>query len=192
MKEKGKKKNKKENKKGFKLKRKEKVTLIGFILLILIITFILSLSDNTPEQVATTAYETVKDEPQFVREGELFFLKQESGDTIKHIIIEIADNDEERSQGLMYRSAMADSLGMLFIFDREQEQSFWMKNTIMTLDIMYANAEGEILTMYKYTTPYSEAPIPSYQKAQYVVEVAGGFTDRYNIQIGDKISFIRD
>lgn len=187
------KKNRKESKKGFKLKKKEKVTLIGFVLLILIVILILNLSDNNAEQAATTtAYETVKDEPLFVREGELFFLKQESEDTLKHIIIEIADNDEERNQGLMYRSAMADSLGMLFIFDEEKEQSFWMKNTIMTLDIMYANAQGEILTMYKYTTPYSEAPIPSYQKAQYVVEVAGGFTDRYNIQIGDKISFIQD
>lgn len=185
-------KNKKDNKKGFKLKKREKVALIGFILLILTVILILNLTDNTPEQVPTTAYETVKDEPQFVREGELVFLKQESGDTLKHIIIEIADNDVERAQGLMYRSAMADSLGMLFIFDKEREQSFWMKNTIMTLDIMYANSDGEILTMYKYTTPYSEAPIPSYQKAQYVVEVAGGFTDRYNIQIGDKISFTRD
>lgn len=185
-------KNKKEGKKGFKLKKREKVSLIGFVLLILIVIFILNLSDKPEEQTVTTAYETVKDEPQFVREGELFFLKQDNGDTLKHIIIEIADNDEERSQGLMYRSAMADSLGMLFIFDEEKEQSFWMKNTIMTLDIMYANAQGEILTMYKYTTPYSEAPIPSYKKAQYVVEVAGGFTDRYNIQIGDRISFIKD
>lgn len=191
MKEKGKKKNKKGNKGGFKLKRKEKVALIGFILLILVVILILSLSDNNTEP-APTAYKTVKDEPQFVREGELFFLRQESGDTIKQISIEIADNDQERTQGLMYRSTMADSLGMLFIFDQEEEQSFWMKNTIMTLDILYANAQGEILTLYKYTTPYSEAPMPSYQKAQYVVEVVGGFTDRYDIKIGDKISFIKD
>lgn len=194
MKEKGKNKKggkKKKRQKEFKFKRKEKIALIGFIALILLIVLILSLSDNE-ENYTPTTFETVKDEPQFVKEGELYFLQKESGDTLKRIVIEIADNDQERNQGLMYRSAMADSLGMLFIFDQEEEQSFWMKNTILTLDILYANAAGEVLTMYKYTTPYSEAPIPSYGKAKYVVEVIGGFTDRYNIQQGDKISYVRE
>lgn len=197
MKEKGKNKKAGKSKKSkgkhnvaFKLNKKEKTALIGFVVLILIVVLLLSLSDNE-ESYPSTAYETVKDEPQFVKEGELFFLQKESGDTLKKIAIEIADSDQERAQGLMYRSSMADSLGMLFIFDQAEEQSFWMKNTIISLDILYADAEGEVLTMYKYTVPYSEAPIPSYEKAKYVVEVIGGFTDRYNIQQGDRISFIR-
>lgn len=186
------KKSKKASKKAFNLTKRQKIALLGFIALIILIVFILSLSKggnkNTEPQ---TAYEVHTDEPQFQKEGELYFIRQESGDTIKKIAIEIADNYKDREQGLMYRSTMADSLGMLFIFDRAEEQSFWMKNTKLTLDILYVDDSGKILTLHKYTKPYSEEGIPSYEKARYVVEVVGGFTDRYKIDRGDEIRFER-
>ena len=187
------KKEKKSSKKRKGLTQRQKIALFGFISLIILIVVILSLSDRHQTQGISdaTAYETQKDEPQFVKEGELYFLRGETGDTIKKIAIEIADNNIDRQQGLMYRSRMADSLGMLFIFDQAKEQSFWMKNTKISLDILYVDETGKILTLYKYTTPYSESPIPSYEKAQYVVEVIGGFTDRYKINRGDRISFTR-
>lgn len=183
------KKNKRKN--GFNLNQREKVALAGFVGLILIVVLILSLSDSDTSSTENI-YAAKKDEPEFVKEGRLFFIEDETGDTLKTIAIEIADNNQERARGLMYRSKMADSVGMLFIFDRAREQSFWMKNTILTLDILYAGADGELLTIYKYTIPYSESPIPSFEKAKYVVEVIGGFTDRYKIERGDKISFVRE
>lgn len=128
-------------------------------------------------------------EPPFVKEGELVFLKGDGKTVIKSIDAEIADNDDERTQGLMYRKSMDDSKGMLFIFQREEHQSFWMKNTIMSLDIMYINSNKEIVKIYKSTTPFSENSLPSEKPATYVVEVAAGFSDRYGVKEGDKINF---
>ena len=181
----------KKGKSPFKLKQREKIALVGFVLLIITVVFILSLSGNNAEEPEKISVATKVDEPPFVKEGELYFLDQESGDTLKRIDIEIADNNKDRAQGMMYRTAMADTRGMLFVFDQAEEQSFWMKNTVMTLDILYADENGKLVTLYKYTTPYSENSIPSFEKAKYVVEVAGGFTDRYKIDRGDIISFTR-
>lgn len=172
-----------------KINNREKTALIGLVLLVILVILILSLS-CTREKRPGVVYETKKDEPAFVAEGELFFIDGESGDTIKNIIIEIADNDQDRAQGMMYRTEMPDSLGMLFVFDQPKLQSFWMKNTSLSLDILYVDADGVIESLYKSTTPYSTSKIPSTNKAKYVVEVTGGFTDRYEINVGDKVGYL--
>lgn len=127
-------------------------------------------------------------EPEFVEEGLLAFLES-NGDTIRTISIEIADNVDERTRGLMYRSAMNDDQGMLFIFDDEEEQSFWMKNTKISLDILYVNRQLQIVTIYRHTQPYSESPIPSFEPAQYVVEVKAGFCDAFGVNEGDRVAY---
>jgi hypothetical protein len=129
------------------------------------------------------------EEPVFQQEGELAFLEPESRDTLEHIAIEVADDDAQRAQGLMYRSDMADTTGMLFIFDKAAPRSFWMKNTKIPLDIMYVDDNLQIIMIYKSVMPYSERSIPSEGPARYVVEVKGGFTTRNNIEEGDLISF---
>lgn len=133
-------------------------------------------------------------EPQFKKEGELEFIRSagKKDSAIKKIDIELALDDAEREQGLMYRKSMDDNKGMLFIFDKEELQSFWMKNTIMPLDIMYVNSKFEIEQIYKNTTPFSENSVPSDKPVLYVLEVAGGFSDRHNIKEGDKIVFRKD
>ena len=130
-------------------------------------------------------------EPKFQYEGDLSFISQQNSDTIKTIRIEIAETNRERAQGLMNRSNMNDEQGMLFIFGREQEQQFWMKNTKISLDIIYVNSNMEIVSISPHTTPFSESPIPSFRPAKYVVEVIAGFTDQYNISEGDKITYER-
>lgn len=127
-------------------------------------------------------------EPQFVREGELVFLNNEQ-DTLKLIDIEIADDENSRAQGLMHRSDMPYDRGMLFIFDYEQPQSFWMKNTKMSLDIIYVNADLEIVKIHEYTQPYSQAAIPSQKPAQYVIETKGGFCHKFGIIEGQNIQY---
>jgi uncharacterized membrane protein (UPF0127 family) len=84
---------------------------------------------------------------------------------------------------------MADSLGMLFVFNKEEQQSFWMRNTYFSLDIIYVNKQYEIVTIQKYTQPFSDLSIPSYEPAMYVVETNAGFCDRYKIKDGDKIFY---
>ena len=126
--------------------------------------------------------------PQFVKEGVLSIIGV-AGDTIRTIDIEIADTESERTIGLMHRRSMPDTQGMLFIFDEEEQRSFWMRNTLIGLDIIYIRANGEIESIAKYTVPMSERSVPSKGPATYVLEVIEGFCDRYGVKEGDKVAF---
>jgi uncharacterized membrane protein (UPF0127 family) len=128
-------------------------------------------------------------EPQFKKHGELEFLKAGNKKVIKKIDIEVANNDNERMLGLMYRKSMDEMQGMLFIFPVQEEQSFWMKNTYISLDILYVNDKKEIVKIYKNTTPKSTASLRSFKEAIYVVETIAGFTDKYDVKEGDFIKF---
>ena len=129
-------------------------------------------------------------EPQFHKEGSLVFLNAEK-DTIRQVDIEIADNTQESTQGMMFRTSMPYDRAMLFIMQYEREQSFWMRNTKISLDIIYVNGNKEIVTIYKHTQPYSQSPIPSFKKAKYVVETSAGFCDKFGIEEGNFIEFAR-
>ncbi len=126
--------------------------------------------------------------PVFKEEGKLWFLTS-TGDTITSISIEVADNMDEITMGLMNRQAMDENQGMLFIFPDEKPRSFWMKNTILPLDIIFADTQGVIGSSQNYTTPYSEASLPSEKPAKHVVEVKAGFWDKFKLKTGDKIVF---
>ena len=130
-------------------------------------------------------------EPQFKKEGELEFLRKNQKEPVRKIDVELAENRDEILQGLMYRRSMDDSKGMLFIFPQEEPQSFWMKNTVIPLDIIYVNSKMEIVKIFKNTVPFSEKSLPSEKPATYVVEVIGGYTDKYGIREGDLISFVK-
>lgn len=126
-------------------------------------------------------------EPEFVKEGTLHFFSASGNDTLGVIDIEIADDDAQRQQGLMYRTKMKDNQGMLFVFDKSELQNFWMKNTIISLDIIYVDEDFNIVTIHRNTEPYSESQIPSFKKAKYVVEVNAGYCSRHQINEGDRI-----
>lgn len=126
---------------------------------------------------------------KFKKEGELTFTDSVGNQIIK-IDIEIADNDYERQLGLMNRQSMEEMQGMLFIFPEERFQSFWMLNTLFSLDILFINSNKEIVTIHKNTTPLSEQSYPSSKPAIYVLEVNAGFCERHNIKLGDKIYWI--
>ncbi len=125
----------------------------------------------------------------FKKEGELTFANSTDKEITK-IDIEIADNDYERQLGLMNRKSMGENQGMLFIFPAERYQSFWMLNTLFSLDILFINSNKEIVTIHKNTAPISEQSYPSSKPAIYVLEVVAGFTDKYNIKEGDRIYWI--
>lgn len=125
----------------------------------------------------------------FKKQGELFFINKTS-DTLTFIDIEVADNDAMRARGLMYRKTLPTNGGMLFIHDYEQIQSFWMKNTYIPLDMIFADSNYEIITIHHNTSPMKEWNYSSTEPAQYVVEVNAGFCNNYNIKTGDKIGYI--
>lgn len=130
-----------------------------------------------------------KKAPQFRKDGELIFKKSDDSTFQKKIDYELADEEWEIRQGLMYRIEMGENEGMVFKMPTEKKQSFWMKNTSIPLDIIYLNANKEIVSIQKYTSPHSEQQLPSESPAQYVVEVNAGFSDTYNLKKGDKADF---
>lgn len=123
-----------------------------------------------------------------VVESELTFLT-EDGEPVSTLNISVADTDMERSQGLMDVNEMPEDTGMLFIFDEERIQSFWMVNTPLPLDIMYVNSDSVIVRIYQNTTPFSQTSLPSEYPAQFVVETNGGYSVANGINEGMKIRF---
>jgi uncharacterized membrane protein (UPF0127 family) len=102
--------------------------------------------------------------------------------------VELAVNDAERAQGLMYRKELPEGRGMLFDFQREQEVAFWMKNTLIPLDMIFIRADGRILRIAENTTPLSEQTIPSGGPVRGVLEVIGGTARRLGIAPGDRVA----
>lgn len=111
------------------------------------------------------------------------------GDTLTTIKAAVADNDEERNQGLMDVKNLPKDKGMLFIFEDNQPRSFWMANTPLPLDIIFVNEHYEIVRIYHNAQPFSEKSLPSEQPAKYVIETNGGFSVSHDIQEGMKVSF---
>ena len=106
----------------------------------------------------------------------------------------IAQSNKERRQGLMHIESMKNNEGMLFIFDPERNVSMWMRNTPMTLDMIFINKKGRIINIAKNTTPYSTRGISSGGSIHRVLEINGGLSDRMNIKNGDlvKLNLIED
>lgn len=102
-------------------------------------------------------------------------------------LVEVVDDDAGRARGLMFRPPLADDRGMLFEFPNSAERSFWMSNTPSSLDIIYINPQGRIVSIAKHTTPYSEAQIPSYGPANGVLELRAGRADEIGAKAGDQV-----
>lgn len=100
---------------------------------------------------------------------------------------EIADTIEERSYGLMNRASLEEDAGMIFIFEEAGPHSFWMKNTLIPLDMIFIAENMTIVDIHKNATPLSEEPIIPCADCKYVLEVNGGFCDKNGITIGDKV-----
>ncbi|CTQ53876.1 hypothetical protein LP7551_02407 [Roseibium album] len=112
----------------------------------------------------------------------------QSAEADHRFLVEVAATDRERARGLMFREEMAIDHGMLFVFESEGQRHFWMKNTPLSLDIIYINAAGQIVSISAHTTPYSESVIPSGKPARYVLELNAGTSEKLGIDVGDVIS----
>ena len=107
--------------------------------------------------------------------------------------VEVADDDAERARGLMFRDAMADDHGMLFIHDRQEPQAYWMKNTRIPLDILYFDRDRRLVSQQRDVPPCSAGdrcpPYPSRAPAQYVLELNAGQAARLGLQDGALLTF---
>jgi uncharacterized protein len=102
--------------------------------------------------------------------------------------VELATNDAERQQGLMFRKELPEGRGMLFDFKRDQDVSMWMRNTLIPLDMLFINADGSIRRIAENTEPLSERTIPSGGPVRGVLEVIGGTAKKFGIVPGDKVA----
>lgn len=101
--------------------------------------------------------------------------------------VEIADNDSERAQGLMHRPSMPLSAGMLFIYERPQQLSFWMRNTLIPLDMLFIDPEGRVQHIHHRAVPLDETPIPGGDGLTHVLEINGGLAKRMGISEGSSV-----
>ena len=100
--------------------------------------------------------------------------------------VEIADDTAEQRRGLMERTELAENAGMLFVFDREEPRSFWMRNTLVPLSIAYIASDGRIVDIQD-MQPLDETSHPSAEPAQYALEVNQGFFAERGIEVGDVV-----
>jgi uncharacterized membrane protein (UPF0127 family) len=103
--------------------------------------------------------------------------------------VEIVTTPETRAQGLMFRKSLAPNAGMLFIYPGEQPVSFWMKNTLIPLDMLFVRADGSIAHIAHNAAPLDETPIDSGAAVKAVLEVNGGTADALGIKEGDRVEY---
>ncbi len=104
------------------------------------------------------------------------------------ITAEVADTPDTREKGLMFRKELDEKSGMLFVFEKERQVSFWMKNTYIPLSVAFINKKGVIKEIH-HLQPESLNPVGSSYSVKYALEVNQGFFEKYHIRIGDQIEF---
>jgi uncharacterized protein len=161
----------------------------GYFCLFLILGLVSCHKSHKPN--ANIAPKFVTDEPVFVKQGILNFLTPEKKQ-ISTIDIEIAETEASHEKGLMFRKHMQYNQGMLFVFEDESRRTFWMKDTDLSLDIIFINSDKMIIHVVPNCVPYSTESIPSFEYAQYVVEVNAGFCKQNGIEVGGYIDFTRE
>jgi uncharacterized protein len=108
-------------------------------------------------------------------------------DASTSVRLEIANTSASRERGLMYRTSLPEDGGMLFVFPEQSEQSFWMKNTLIPLDMLFIDRDGRIVGIHPDAVPLSVAPISVGKPSTYVLEVNGGWAARHGVRPGDTV-----
>jgi uncharacterized protein len=106
------------------------------------------------------------------------------------VALEIAATPVTRERGLMYRRELPDGHGMLFVFDADANHEFWMKNTLIPLDMIFITVDGQVAGVHKNATPMSTAGISVGTPSRYVLEVPGGWAERQGVAVGDRVEFV--
>jgi uncharacterized membrane protein (UPF0127 family) len=108
------------------------------------------------------------------------------------VSVEVADTDGARARGLMFRETLAPDRGMLFLFEKPGLHPFWMKNTLISLDILWLDGSGAIVSIAHAVPPCTGERCPYYspdKEACAVVEVTSGFTKHHHVNVGDTVKF---
>lgn len=110
------------------------------------------------------------------------------------VAVEVADTDAERARGLMFRRDLPPGQGMLFVYPAPQQVAFWMRNTLIPLDMLFVDGAGVVRHIHRGARPHDETPIPGAApgdpapERQFVLEVAAGEVDRLGLSVGDALA----
>jgi len=149
------------------MKKNISLITICLFILVIIITGVILINDNTKEQTKVCFQNHCFD-------------------------VELAAEPQKLSRGLMFREQLDLDKGMLFIFEKEGEYPFWMKNTLIPLDIIWINENKEVVFISDNTQPCEDSFCPSInpeKNARYVLEINGGISRKINLVVGDKMNF---
>ena len=107
------------------------------------------------------------------------------------VSVEIADTPDKRTTGLMYRRDLAPEAGMLFLFPAASPQKFWMKNTVLPLDMIFIGPNHKIVGIVADAKPFTTNPQGVDEPSQSVLEVNAGFAAKHGVAVGDQVEFLR-
>lgn len=156
---------------------------ISSILFVFFILF-MSCKEDTKRVIKTEAV-------KFTKEGTLAIYKAQTDSVLVDLEIEIAETDYETETGLMYRKNMDENQGMLFIFPDIRQHFFHMKNTEFALDIVFIDENQKIASFQENTVPYDEKLLPSQVPVKYALEINAGLSEKWLLEVGDKIEFTK-
>lgn len=103
------------------------------------------------------------------------------------VVVELARTPEEQARGLMHRRELAEEAGMLFIFPEMGPRSFWMKNTLLPLDLLFIDDAGRVVGIVREAEPLTLTPRAVAAPSRYVLEVRGGWAARHGVAPGDRV-----
>ncbi|WP_033925538.1 DUF192 domain-containing protein [Sphingomonas sp. 35-24ZXX] len=133
---------------------------------------------------------TVADKPAASPAGlDLVPLTITSGGKTHAFTVEMARTSQQQAKGLMFRTELAPDMGMLFPFPRPKPASFWMKNTVIALDLLFVRSDGTIESIAANAEPYSLDPISSGEPVAAVLELAGGRAAELGLKPGDTVTW---
>jgi hypothetical protein len=115
-------------------------------------------------------------------------VQPKSGAAVR-VVVEIADTPEARTRGLMYRKDLGADRGMLFLFEHDGDWQFWMKNTLLSLDMIWLSSDGRIVGIVADTEPLSLRSVGPGVPARAVLEVNAGFARKHGIATGDRVVY---
>ncbi|MBU1377909.1 MAG: DUF192 domain-containing protein [Alphaproteobacteria bacterium] len=142
-------------------------------------------ADSAVAQIPRQDPKSCKGQPE-IKPLEPLQLRTDKG--VSTFQVEIADSEMEREYGLMCRRALAADRGMLFLFARETPQMFWMRNTLIPLDIVYIGANGRVVSISRNVQPLDESGAPSSGPAKFVLELAAGRAAQIGLLPGDRVT----
>jgi uncharacterized membrane protein (UPF0127 family) len=153
-----------------------------------VFVFILSIALTLP-LIACNPGQSAHTPPEFDRHAMVTIIDGDDGERAKthSFTVEVAESSDQLSYGLMNRTKLAADKGMLFIFDPAQPVGFWMKNTLIPLDMVFISPDSRVIKVHHMAKPEDETLIPSEGPVAYVLEIKGGQAKKRGIKAGDQL-----